>query len=103
MCNRAGAAFIISAVLVFIPAGAFSVPPPRAQLAPRSTQTDRFLTKLLQNRYALAVRRGQLTGGGAQVLQTAIAQSRFVQVGEYHGIAQTSEFVTAVCHAAGPQ
>ena len=86
MTKGSAAAFVISAVLVSVPA-----------------QTDPFLAKLLQNRFALAVRDGQLAGTGAALLQSAIAQSRFVLLGEYHGIAQTSEFFTAVCHAAGPQ
>jgi hypothetical protein len=31
-------------------------------------------------------------GAGAQVLQSAIAQSRVVLLGEDHGVAQTTEF-----------
>jgi hypothetical protein len=71
--------------------------------APQSNQADRFIAKLLQNRYALSARRGQLSGAGAQVLQSAIAQSRFVLLGEDHGVAQTPEFWAAVCNAAGPE
>jgi hypothetical protein len=56
----------------------------------------------LQNRYALSVRSGQLSGAGAEVLQSAIAQSRFVLLGEEHGGAQTPEFWAAVCAAARP-
>jgi hypothetical protein len=63
---------------------------------------DRFVAKLLQNRTALSVGDGRLSGAGAQVLQTAIAQSRFVLVGEDHGIAQTPAFWTAICAEAGP-
>jgi hypothetical protein len=36
------------------------------------------------------------------VLQSAIAQSRFVLLGEDHGLAQTPELGAAVCNAAGP-
>jgi erythromycin esterase-like protein len=71
-------------------------------VAPQAQQADKFVAKLLQNRYDLSVRSGQLSGAGAQVLQSAIAQSRFVLLGEDHGIAQTSEFWAAVCRAAGP-
>src|SRR5262245_29082289 len=67
------------------------------------TQTDRLVEKLLQNRYALSVRSGQLTGAGAQVLQSAIAQTRFLLLGEYHGLAQTPELMGAICRAAAPQ
>jgi hypothetical protein len=102
MSRRSGA-FIISAVLIFIAAGLLSGPPLSAQVAPQSKQADRFIAKLLQNRHALSVRRGQLSGAGAQVLQSAIAQSRFVLLGEEHGGAQAPEFWAAVCNAAGPE
>jgi hypothetical protein len=97
------AALIISALLMFMTAGLLSGPPLSAQVAPQSKQADRFIAKLLQNRYALSVRSGQLSGAGAQVLQSAIAQSRFVLLGEDHGVAQTPEFWAAVRNAAGPE
>ena len=103
MTRTSAAVFVISGVLVCVSAVVFSSSPRSGQVAPPSTQADRFLAKLLQHRYSLTVRNGQLTGAGATVLRSAIAQSRFVLVGEYHGVAQTPEFVTAVCHAAGPQ
>jgi hypothetical protein len=74
-----------------------------AGLALQPVQTDRFVAALLEHRYALSVRGGQLSGPGAQVLQSAIAQSRFVLMGEDHGIAQTPAFAAAVCRAAGPE
>jgi hypothetical protein len=90
----------VSAVLVLLPLG-LSRPPLSAQ-GP-SNPADRFTARLLQNRYPLAVRDGQLTGAGAHVLQSAIAQSRFVLLGEEHGNAQTPAFWAAVCNAAGPE
>src|SRR5207302_8657434 len=89
LSQRSAAALIISASLIFMAAGLWSGPPLSAQVAPPSTQADRFVAKLLQNRYALSVHSGQLSGAGAQVLQSAIAQSRFVLLGEEHGVAQT--------------
>jgi len=65
--------------------------------------TDRFVSKVLQSRYSLSVREGQLSGTGAAVMLSAIAQSRFVVVGEDHGLAQTPELAGAVCHAAGSE
>ena len=103
MTDKSAAALAIFAVSLFVPTGVFSSAPIHRQAAPQANATDRFLAKLLQNRYALAVRGGQLTGAGAPLLTSAIAQSRFIQLGEYHGVAQTPEFVTAVCHAAAPQ
>lgn len=103
MSRRPAALFILSAVLIFTTADLLSGPPLSAQVAPQSKQADRFAAKLLQNRYALSIRRGQLSGAGAQVLQSAIAQSHFVLLGEDHGVAQTPEFWAAVCRAAGPE
>ena len=101
--SKRSAAWIISAVLLFIAAGLLAGPPLSAQVAPPSKQADRFIAKLLQNRYALSVHSGQLSSAGAEVLQSAIAQSRFVLLGEDHGVAQTPQFWTAVCNAAGPE
>ena len=92
----------ISAVILMT-AGLRSGSPLSAQPAPQPKPAERFLTKLLENRYALSVRGGQLSGAGAEVLRSAIAQSRFVLLGEEHGVKQTSELMTAVCKAAGPQ
>ena len=92
----------ISAVILMT-AALWSGLPLSPQAAPQSRPAERFIAKLLANRYALSVRRGQLSGAGAQVLRSAIAESRFVLLGEYHGVAQTPEFWAAVCHAAGPE
>src|SRR5579863_882571 len=62
-----------------------------------------FAAKLAQNRYGLSVRDGQFTGAGAPVLKAAIGQSRFVLVGETHGLAETAKFWIGVCSAAGPE
>ena len=99
---KTSAAAIISGVLIWMTAGILSGPLQSAQVARPSTQADRLIAKLLQNRYALSIRDGQLSGAGAQVLRSAIAQSRFVLLGEDHGLAQTPEFWAAVCSAAGP-
>lgn len=84
---------IIAAVLVVSATGLWSAQPPQA---------DRFTATLLEHRYALSTRNGQLSGAGAEVLRSAIAQSRFVLVGEEHGSADTPAFAAALCQAAGP-
>ena len=61
---------------------------------------SKFSARLLENRYSLRVRDSQLTGNGAPVLKTAIAQSRFVLLGETHGLAEVARFAGAVCKAA---
>jgi hypothetical protein len=71
--------------------------------AQASPQPNPFVAKLLQNRYPLSVRGGELSGAGADVLRSAIGQSRFVLLGEYHGVAQTPEFLAGICNAAGPE
>jgi hypothetical protein len=103
MMSKRFSAFIISAGLIFISVRLLSHPPLFAQVAPQSQQAGRVVAKLLQHRYTLSARSGQLSGAGAPVLQSAIAQSRFVLLGEDHGMAQTAEFWAAVCNAAGPQ
>lgn len=62
-----------------------------------------FAAKLVQKRYGLSVRAGQFSGAGAPLLKSAIAQSRFVLVGETHGLAEISKFWIGVCNAAGPE
>jgi hypothetical protein len=93
--------FVSAVILMTV--GLRSGPPLSAQPAPQSRPAERFLAKLLENRYPLSARGGQLSGAGAQVLRSAVAQSRFVLLGEEHGIAQTPELMAAVCKAAGPQ
>jgi hypothetical protein len=101
--SKRSAASIIPVVFLVIGVRLFAGPPVSAQPAPQSGQADRLIEKLLQNRYALSVRDGQLSGAGAQLLRSSIAESRFVLLGEDHGIAQTPKFWTAVCKAAGPE
>jgi hypothetical protein len=71
-------------------------------LVPQPPAPDRLVARLLENRYALSVHDGQFAGEGAAILEKAIVQSRFVVLGEIHGIAQTSELWAAVCRAAAP-
>ncbi|HUI43909.1 MAG TPA: hypothetical protein VL523_18255 [Terriglobia bacterium] len=66
-----------------------------------SAAARQFTEKLLQNRYSLAVRNGQFSGPGAQLLQSAITPSRFVLVGEEHGLAETAEFWKGLGNTAG--
>ena len=92
----------ICGLCVLIAAGRGCDRPLSAQAATQPTSADRFIAKLLQNRTALSVSGGRLSGAGASVLESALAQSRFVLLGEDHGIAQTPQFWAAVCATAGP-
>jgi hypothetical protein len=69
----------------------------------QSYDGSKLTAKLLQNRYGLSVRNGRLSGTGAHVLRSAIAQSRFVLLGEDHGLAETPRFWGGVCDAAAPE
>jgi hypothetical protein len=100
--GKARAFDMVSAAVVAVAArvGLIATPRPAAQ---GPSQPDRFVAKVLENRYSLSVRNGQLSGTGAQVLQSAIAESHFVLLGEDHGLAQTPELGAAICNAAGPE
>lgn len=99
--SKARAALVLA--IGGIAVGALSVVLVHPPVAPPPTPPDRFITRLLQNRYALSVGKGQLSGPGRQLLESAIARSRFVLLGENHGFAQTSAFSAAVCNAAGQE
>jgi hypothetical protein len=52
--------------------------------AARAQQT--LLQKLLRdNRYALAVQNGEMTGSGSTFLRKLLSQAQFVAIGEEHG------------------
>jgi hypothetical protein len=82
-------AVVLYALLLPIAAHAQSPSDPRA-------------AKLLQNRYSLTLSNGQFTGPAAQLLQSAVAQSHFILVGEQHGFAQSPSFWSALCSIAVP-
>src|ERR1700733_2378837 len=70
-------------------------------LAPALAQENKFADRLLNNRYQIAIRDGQLSGTGVPVLQNALAGVQFVLIGEDHGIAQIPQFVSGVCDLLG--
>ena len=74
-----------------------------ALLLGQPDDASKFAARLLQNQYSLRIRDAQFTGTGAQVLKTAIAQSRFVLLGEMHGLAEGAQFAGAVCKIAASE
>ena len=64
--------------------------------------SDPLSTTLLQNRYSLTLSNGHFTGSAAQLIQSAVAQSRFILVGEQHGFAQSPSFWSALCTIGVP-
>lgn len=104
--SRARAALVLAiGVIAAVGVSVWLMRAPVASPSPPSLPTppDRFIATLLQNRYALSIKNGQLSGAGGHLLESAIAGSRFILVGENHGFAQTSAFSAAVCNAAGQE
>jgi hypothetical protein len=66
-------------------------------------QIDALSAKLLQNRYSLTFSSGQFAGPAAYLLESAVAQSQFVLVGEQHGFAESPLFWSALCSIAVPR
>jgi hypothetical protein len=66
-------------------------------------QQNKFIDRLLQNRYLVNVQSGRLEGSGLPVLENALAGAQFVLIGEDHGISQIPQFVSAVCDLVGPR
>ena len=64
--------------------------------------SDPLSTTILQNRYSLTLSNGHFTGSAAQLLRSAVAQSRFILVGEQHGFAEPPAFWSALCSIAVP-
>jgi hypothetical protein len=61
------------------------------------TPPNRFITTLLQNRYALEVGKGYVFGPGAPVLQAAFRQSHFVLLGDDRDLGRIAELGRAMC------
>jgi hypothetical protein len=78
--------FVICLALAGIAAAQQSVPP-----------QDKFIDRLLQNRYQLKLQDGKLSGPALPVLQSALSGAQFVLIGEDHGISQIPQFAGAVC------
>ena len=66
--------------------------------APKPTLSE----GLTQSRTALVLADGKFSGAGADVLTQAIAQSRFVLVGEDHLTREIPQFASAVCDVMHP-
>ncbi len=80
----------VLAVFVFVCTLAGQTPPPDLG------------KKLRDARYELHVENGKFNGGAAAVLQTAIAQAKYVAIGEDHITAEIPQFASAVCNVMGP-
>ena len=72
--------------------------PLAAQTAPRPT----LESALLETRTPIVFAGGQFSGSGAQVLNDAVAHSRFVLLGEDHITREIPQFAAAVCDLMHP-
>ena len=61
-----------------------------------------FPSALIATRYPLLLTRDTYSGPGATILNDAVAQSRFVLVGEDHITRETPRFVSALCEQMHP-
>ena len=68
-----------------------------------SAQQEKFVERLLQNRYQLTLEAGKLSGPAMPILQSALFEAQFVLIGEDHGISQIPQFSGAICELLGPQ
>jgi hypothetical protein len=68
-----------------------------------AAQQDKFVDRLVQNRYQLNLEAGKLSGAALPVLQGALAGTQFVLIGEDHGISQIPQFAAALCEMLAPQ
>src|SRR4029077_10716061 len=84
--------FAICLALAGIAAAQQSLPP-----------QDKFIDRLLENRYQLKLQDGKLSGPALPVLQSALSGAQFVLIGEDHGISQIPQFAGAVCDMVGQE
>ena len=68
-----------------------------------SSQEGPFRTELNTGHFVIGIENGRLTGPGAERLRTAIAEARYVLLGEDHGIQQIPQFAGALCTELAPR
>jgi hypothetical protein len=61
-----------------------------------------FSKLLSDNRYALVVQNGEMSGPGAPLLKRLLGEAQFVAIGEEHGTREVPQFVWATCRAMAP-
>jgi hypothetical protein len=68
-----------------------------------TAQDPKFAAKLLESRSQLRIDGGRMTGGGADLLRSVLADAQYVLIGEDHGTIQIPAFMSSVCAILGPQ
>ena len=72
-------------------------------IAQATPPAETFADRAAKNHYSLEIKDGRFSGGGATMLESALADANFVLLGEDHGIAQIPQFDAAVCGIVGPK
>ncbi len=67
-----------------------------------TAQDSKFAAKLVESRSQLTIEGGRMTGGGADLLRSALNDAQYVLIGEDHATSQIPAFTSAVCAVLGP-
>jgi hypothetical protein len=87
-------------------AACFAVAPSahaQATAAAPEAQPSTFEQKLRAASYDLRIEKGQFTGSAAPILESAIADSKYVLVGEDHLTREIPQFTAVVCDVMAPE
>src|SRR5260370_37110183 len=68
-----------------------------------TAQDRKFVDKLVESRLQLKIDGERMTGGGADLLRSALDGAQYVLIGEDHATSQIPAFTSAVCAILGPQ
>ena len=68
-----------------------------------TAQDRKFVDKLVESRLQLKIDGLRMTGGGADLLRSALGGAQYVLIGEDHATSQIPAFTSAVCAILGPQ
>ena len=68
-----------------------------------TAQDRKFVDKLAASRLQLKIDGERMTGGGADLLRSALDGAQYVLIGEDHATSQIPAFTSAVCAILGPQ
>ena len=68
----------------------------------RADSTRSLEDVLREHRYALTLEEGRLSGSGAELLRDEAAASRYLLVGETHGVAETPDLIAALFRELQP-
>jgi erythromycin esterase-like protein len=68
-----------------------------------TAQDRKFVDKLVESRLQVKIEGERMTGGGADLLRSALGGVQYVLIGEDHATSQIPAFTSALCSILGPQ